>query len=183
MRKLKWHEQRLLKKTDFYSWSRDDNTREVAICRKYAINDREEYHKYNKLCGKIRKLISKLRHLPPEDTLRVSITNVLLRKLKGMGVVKAARSLADVEEIPASRFIERRLNVLILKNKMVSNKDHANNYIESGQVRIGPEVVTNPATLVSTEDEDHITWAEGSKVKRAMHEFKNVVDDFDLMDM
>ena len=45
MRKLKWHEQRLLKKTDFYSWSRDDNTREVAICRKYAINDREEYHK------------------------------------------------------------------------------------------------------------------------------------------
>ena len=90
-------------------------------------------HRYNKLCGKIRKLISKLRHLPPEDTLRVSITNVLLRKLKGMGVVKAARSLADVEEIPASRFIERRLNVLILKNKMVSNKDHANNYIESGR--------------------------------------------------
>ena len=90
-------------------------------------------NRYNKLCGKIRKLISKLRHLPPDDELRVSISNVLLRKLKGMGVVKAARSLADVEEIPASRFIERRLNVLILKNKMVSNKEHANSYIESGR--------------------------------------------------
>jgi len=63
VRKLKFHEQKLLKKVDFlnvclsYSlpfvfrlilgqWKQDANLREVKVMRRYHIQDREDYHKY-----------------------------------------------------------------------------------------------------------------------------------------
>jgi U3 small nucleolar ribonucleoprotein protein IMP3 len=54
-------------------------------------------------------------------------------------------------------------------------------FIRQGHIRIGPDVVTNPALHVTRDMEDHITWAEGSKVKRQVQTFKENVDDFDLM--
>lgn len=43
MRKLKHHEQKLLRKVDFLTWKQDDNIREIKILRRYYIQDREDY--------------------------------------------------------------------------------------------------------------------------------------------
>lgn len=43
VRKLKYHEQKLLKKVDFISWKVDNNLHEVKIMRKYHITKREDY--------------------------------------------------------------------------------------------------------------------------------------------
>ena len=56
IRKLKYHEAKLLKKTDFLNWKQDNNLREVKILRKYHIQDREDYHTYNKLVGYVTKV-------------------------------------------------------------------------------------------------------------------------------
>ena len=45
VRKLKYHEKKLLKKVDFISWKSDRNVREVQILRKYHIQKREDYTK------------------------------------------------------------------------------------------------------------------------------------------
>lgn len=45
VRKLKYHEQKLLKKVDFISWQSDNNFHEVKILRKYHIQRREDYTK------------------------------------------------------------------------------------------------------------------------------------------
>ena len=45
VRKLKHHEQKLLKKVDFLQWKHDDNVREIAILRRYHIQKREDYHR------------------------------------------------------------------------------------------------------------------------------------------
>jgi len=50
-RKLKYHEQKLLKKVDFLDWKQDRNLREVRVLRRYHVQDREDYHTYNKVCG------------------------------------------------------------------------------------------------------------------------------------
>jgi ribosomal protein S4 len=50
-RKLKYHEQRLLRKVDFLNWKQDSNIREVKILRRYHVQDREDYHSYNKITG------------------------------------------------------------------------------------------------------------------------------------
>ena len=46
VRKLKYHEKKLLKKVDFISWQSDNNIQEVKALRKYHIQKREDYAKY-----------------------------------------------------------------------------------------------------------------------------------------
>ena len=43
MRKLKHHEQKLLRKVNFLSWQGEDNLRENKILRRYHITKREDY--------------------------------------------------------------------------------------------------------------------------------------------
>ena len=60
MRKLKYHESKLLKRVDFLNWSHENNLREVHVLRRYLIQDREDYHTYNKVVGLVTKVISAL---------------------------------------------------------------------------------------------------------------------------
>lgn len=41
MRKLKFHEYKLLKKADFLQWKREDNLRETRVLRRYHVQNPE----------------------------------------------------------------------------------------------------------------------------------------------
>ena len=44
MRELKFHEQKLLKKVDFLKWNKKDaSLREIAVLRRYHVQNREDY--------------------------------------------------------------------------------------------------------------------------------------------
>ena len=45
MRKLKFHEQKLLRKVNFFEYKKEKNLREVKILRKYHVQKREDYTK------------------------------------------------------------------------------------------------------------------------------------------
>lgn len=45
-RKLKYHEHKLLRKTNFVFWKKENNLREIQILRRYHIQRREDYTKY-----------------------------------------------------------------------------------------------------------------------------------------
>lgn len=181
MRKLKHHEQRLLKKVDFLAWKGDDNLRENRILRKYAISRREDYAKYNRVAGMITALVAKLKALPPDSQFRVRGTEALLAKLFNMGLVSTAASLDKAEHIPASAFCRRRLPVVMARLKMAESLRDATGRIEQGHVRVGPEVVTDPAFLVTRTMEDFVTWVDGSKVKRVIAAYQDALDDYDLL--
>ena len=51
VRKLKYHEQRLLRKTDFITYKSDNNHRASEVARRYLVQKPEQYHAYNRLCG------------------------------------------------------------------------------------------------------------------------------------
>jgi U3 small nucleolar ribonucleoprotein protein IMP3 len=48
--------------------------------RRYHIQDRDDYKKYNRLCGMVTKLTSLLQHLDPTDSDRIQMTDELLDK-------------------------------------------------------------------------------------------------------
>jgi len=50
VRKLKYHEQKLLKKVDFVTYKKDEH-RDADVIRRYMIQKPEDYHKYNRICG------------------------------------------------------------------------------------------------------------------------------------
>jgi len=80
-RQLKHHEQKLLKKANFVEWKKEHNLREIQIIRRYRIQDREDYSKYNKLCMQIKKLAHQLQAMEVEDPIRNEMVDQLLDKL------------------------------------------------------------------------------------------------------
>lgn len=65
--------------------------------------------------------------------------------------------------------------------RMAENVTAAVRFVEQGHVRVGTEVVTDAAFLVTRDMEDFVTWVDGSKVRRNILRYRQGVDDFDLM--
>lgn len=181
MRQLKFHEKKLLKKVDFFSWKADQNVREAKIIRKYLLLQREDYTKYSKLVGSLTSLGAKLAALPQDDTARKQLSEAILQKLNVMGITNNTSSLVGLEKLTVSAFCRRRLPVLMVRLKMSETLKEATTFIQQGHVRVGPNVITDPSFLVTKTFEDYITWVDSSKIKRTIMKYNDKLDDYDLL--
>ncbi|EAS35513.3 U3 small nucleolar ribonucleoprotein IMP3 [Coccidioides immitis RS] len=186
VRKLKHHEKKLLRKVDLYTYKSDNNHRETAVRQRYHLQGPLDYKKYNALCGSLRQLAHKLSAIDPESSFRKDIEAQVLEKLWTMGILKQNREqgagLSKVErEVTVSSFARRRLGVVMARTGMVENVSTAVKFIEQGHVRVGTEVVTDPAFLVTRNMEDYVTWVDSSKIKRNIMSYREKLDDFDLL--
>jgi hypothetical protein len=57
------------------------NIREVKVLRRYHIQNREDYVKYNRLVGGIHQIVHKLKKLSPNDPYRIQSADQLMQKL------------------------------------------------------------------------------------------------------
>lgn len=181
MRQLKHHEKKLLRKVDLYSWKKEDNLRIAKVCRQYHIQDQTDYVSYNKICGMIGKLSAKIKTLKPEDPFRIAMTEQLLTKLFDLGLIDSTKSLQKAEDMPTAALCRRRIPVVMVRLKMAETLRVAVTLIEQGQVRVGPNVVTDPAFLVTRTMEDYVTWVDSSKIRRTVQKYNDKLDDFDLL--
>ena len=181
MRQLKYHEKKLLRKVDLYSWKKEDNLRVAKILRKFHIQNREDYTAYNRIVGMCSKLATKLKTLKNDDPFRIAMTDQLLTTLSDLGLIYQATSLKQAEDLPASALCRRRLPVIMVRLKMAETLKTAITFIEQGQIRVGPHVVTDPAFLVTKSMEDYVTWVDTSKVRRTVQKYNDKLDDFDLL--
>lgn len=181
MRQLKHHEKKLLRKVDLYSWKNEDNLRVAKILRRYHIQNREDYVAYNRIVGMVTKLSAKLKTLNPDDPFRVAMTDQLLDKLYDLGLIPQKTSLKQAEDLNTTSICRRRLPVVMVRLKMAETMKTAVAFVEQGQVRVGPHVVTDPAFLVTKSLEDYVTWVDTSKVRRTVQKYNDKLDDFDLL--
>ncbi|KAE9972440.1 alpha-L RNA-binding motif-containing protein [Venturia nashicola] len=179
VRKLKHH-------VDFTTYASDKNHRESDICRRYSIGKPSDYQHYNRLCGSLRQLAHKLAALDPQDPVRRKHEELLLEKLFNMGILGTGGGgkgkLSDVEnKVTVSAFCRRRLAVVMTRLQMSDQVSAATKFIEQGHVRVGTEVVTDPAFMVTRNMEDFVTWVDSSKIKRNILKYRDKLDDFDLL--
>lgn len=66
-----------------------------------------------------------------------------------MGLIPTKWNLQLCNRVTASSFCRRRLPCLMLRSKMAPDLRTATTFIEQGHVRVGPEVVKDPAFLVT----------------------------------
>ncbi|KAJ0282067.1 hypothetical protein COL26b_000557 [Colletotrichum chrysophilum] len=165
VRKLKFHEQKLLRKHDFITYKQ---------VRRYMIQKPEDYS--------IRQMAHRLSLMPPESAARRKHEKLLLDKLYDMGVLSSASKLSAVEHnVTVSAFARRRLPVVMTRLRMAETVQAATKLIEQGHVRVGTETCTDPAFLVTRSMEDFVTWTVGSKVKRNIMKYRDKLDDFELL--
>lgn len=181
MRELKYHEKKLLRKVDLYSWKKEDNLRVAKIMRRYHIQNRDDYVAYSRIVGMCTKLAAKLKTLSKDDPFRIAMSDQLLTKLSDLALVNQATSLKKAEDLTASALCRRRLPVIMVRLKMAENMKTAVTLVEQGQVRVGPHVVTDPAFMVTKAMEDYVTWVDTSKVRRTVQKYNDKLDDYDLL--
>jgi len=102
----------------FCQWKQDANLREIKVMRRYHLQDREDYHKYNKLAGSLRSFAHRISLLPAQDPFRSRMEAQLLAKLYDMGILNSSAKLSDVDKITVAAFCRRRLAVYMCMNKM-----------------------------------------------------------------
>jgi len=134
MRKLKFHEEKLLKKVNFLEWKSENGQREIQVMRRYHIQDRDDYKKYNKLCGMVTRLVSVIKKMDARDRVRQELTELLLEKLYNMGVIPTKKSLLLCDKLSASSFCRRRLAVVMVRLKMAETLREAVTFIEQVQI-------------------------------------------------
>lgn len=137
--------------------------------------------RYDLLAGAVKKLAARLKHLPADNALRIRVTEELLEKLERMGLIDVASSLAKAEAITASAYARRRLPVVLVRMRMSQTVKDATELVKHGHIRVGPEVITDPAYLVTRPMEDFVTWVDTSKIKRTVMRYNDKLDDFDLL--
>ena len=162
--------------------SKSADIREATILRRYHIQNREDYVAYERICGHITSLTAKLKTLKADDKFRIEMTQQLLTKLYDLGVIDSKSSLEKGEKISVSSFCRRRIPVVLVRNKMSQSMKEAVELVEQGQVRVGPNVVTDPAFLVTRTMEDFVTWVDSSKIRRTIAKYNNKLDDFELLE-
>lgn len=206
MRQLKHHEQKLLKKVkyvifvyatmdiisvgdhvwcflcSFLHYKNEGNLREVQVMRRYHITNRDDYKKYNQICGMVTGIVSTLKKLDAKDSTRIDLTDKILDKLYDMGVISTKKSLVQLEKLSTASFCRRRLAVVMVRLKMAETLREAVTFIEQGHVRVGPDTVTDSAYLVTRSMEDFVTWVDTSKIKRKLLKYNDKLDDFDLLE-
>ncbi|THD21766.1 U3 small nucleolar ribonucleoprotein IMP3 [Fasciola hepatica] len=178
VRKLKHHEKKLLKKFDFINWDSDNNLHEVKIMKRFHIQKREDYTLYNKLSRQIREIANKLKDVDEADPWRAEMTNLLTAKLHNLGLIPTKRSLMLASKVNASSFCRRRLPVVLMRSHMAETMKAAVTFVEQGHVRVGPDIIRDPAFLITRAMEDYITWASRSKIRRRVDEYHGLRDDF-----
>lgn len=47
-------------------------------------------------------------------------------------------------------------------------------------MRIGSQVVRDPAMLVTRQMEDHVGWVDGSSIRQKILTYKEKMDDYDV---
>ncbi|KAI9675143.1 MAG: Small subunit (SSU) processome component [Trizodia sp. TS-e1964] len=179
VRKLKHHEQKLLRKVSLTSF-RTTTPNRAAVIRRYMLQTPSDYDAYNALSGSLRRLAHRLAQLPPTSPVRLALEAQLLAKLHDVGVVRGGQ-LSEVEKLGAGRFARRRLAVVMCRIGMVDSVQTATKVVEQGHVRIGPDVVTEPGVLVSRNMEDFVTWVDSSKIRKNVLRYREQLDDFDLL--
>ena len=179
-RKLKYHEQKLLKRTNLFHWKKENNLRVGEVMSRFCLKSSEEYHNYNRLVGKIQHFTNFIRQMSPDNEVRIERTNKFVDRVYKLGLIDVP-TLSECEKINVSSICKRRLPVVLTQLKFCERVSEADKYVTQGHVRIGPDVVTNPATLVTKEMEDFIQWAHGSKIQLHVKRYNEELDDFDML--
>lgn len=97
-----------------------------------------------------------------------------------MGLIEKTQSLMDADRVTVTTICRRRLAMVLRQLKMCENLDQATTYVRQGHIRVGPQVVTDPAVLVTRKMEDFVTWTDDSKIREKILVHNAAYDDYEM---
>ncbi len=143
-------------------WRADKIEEERSITRAYGLKNKKELWRAQTLLRNFRGQARRLLALKTEQAKKEE--KQLLQRLRRMGLLKENATL-DVLALKVNDLLERRLETLVFKKGLASTPNQARQFIVHGHIAIGGQKVTAPSYLVKQDEENAISYVEGSTVK------------------
>lgn len=180
MRKLRFHESRLLRKTNFLHYP-ITNDQEYKLISMYQIENRESLVKYRRIIGMVREIAHSLaahkQNKTDTNTVIDDLTRSLTTKLHSFGLIRK-NSLLDAFKLRISDLCERRITTLLKRQNFTNSIKEGVKLVEQGHIMIGNKQIISTDTLVTAGMENFIKWKDGSKHKQCIDRFNDCLDEY-----
>ena len=108
----------------------------LKLIGKYGLKNKREVWRVRLTLAKIRKTARELLTLDEKDPKRVFEGSALMKKLYKMGVLNESENKLDyVLGLTINRFLERRLQTVVLKSNFAQSIHHARVVIRHRHIR------------------------------------------------
>lgn len=184
MRKLRYHESKLLRKTNFLKY--DDKTSiEHKLISMYQIEQREDIYKYKKIVQMVRQISESLVcHRRESNNEKRDFCNKvdlyikhLTNKLYSHGLIQD-RQLISAYKLRINDFCERRITTLLKRLNFANSIEEAVKLVKQGHINVGNKRINSIDVIVSKNMENFINWHENSKHKKCIDNFNSNLDEY-----
>lgn len=146
-----------------HRWVKANLEEERVLEEKYGFKSKKEYYKTSSLLKEFKDKAKKFITTSTEQADKEKEN--LLRKLRGLGLLKEDSELDNILELKIEDLLERRLQTLVFKKRLANSIKQARQLITHRQVMIGNKKITRPSYLVSLEEEELIHLSPYSSFK------------------
>jgi len=159
--------QRKKYQTPRFPWRTDILQEELKLLGQYGLRNKRELWRHETMLSKFRGIARSLIGKTPEE--RKKMEEMLLTRLKKLGIIHEAAALDDVLDSTIEDILERRLQTIIFRKNLAKSIYQARQLITHRHIAIGEQRVSVPSYLVPIEEENQITYTAKSPAANPHH--------------
>lgn len=139
-------------------WDRDRLDKEIKLAGEYGLKNKREIWRIQLVLAKIRKRARELLTLEENNPVRLFEGQALMNKLFKFGLLdkETEAGLDFALSLNIERFLERRLQTLVYKNKLAKSIHHSRVMIYGKQIVVNNQIVDVASYMVSADNETKI---------------------------
>jgi small subunit ribosomal protein S4 len=138
-------------KTPIKGWSKERIERERETVKIYGLKKKREIWRSETFSRKFRRMARELAARTNKEKEKI-----LIEKLVRYGLLNEGNTLDDVLSLTTEKFLERRLQTILVRKGLCTTPKQARQMIVHGHVMINGRRISYPSYLVTKSEEDNI---------------------------
>ncbi|MBR9700793.1 30S ribosomal protein S4 [Candidatus Woesearchaeota archaeon] len=153
--------------TPMHPWNATRIRLEKDIMRKYGVGNKKEIWKMESVLKRFKDQAKRLLTRTDEQANRER--KQLQERMVRLGLVKSGSSVDDILGLQLRDVMDRRLQTVVLRNRLARSIKHARQLITHEHVLVGGKKVTSPSYMVLASEEGSVSFASDSPFTRPDH--------------
>ncbi|RDE16435.1 MAG: 30S ribosomal protein S4 [Candidatus Thorarchaeota archaeon] len=148
---------------------------ELQLIGTFGLRNKKEIWIHRTELSHYRRTARYLLALPPSE--RAHDERELVDKLSRLGILSGDLTLDNVLNLTLEKVLERRLQTIVFRKGLAASMHHARQLVTHGHIGLNDRRVTTPARLITTAEEEHITYTTKSALNDQSHPARIAASD------
>merc|ERR1712093_486595 len=137
---------------------------ELKVCGEYGLRCKKELWRVQLTLAKLRKSARELLTLDEDDEKRIFEGKALMRRMFKFGLLNrdTENGLDYVLGMTVHKFLERRLQTRVFRNKLAKSIHHARCLVNQRHIAVDNQLVNVASFMVTVENENKINFHTSS---------------------